>query len=1282
MIDPTIKALTSAIAQAETGQSSPQAYTKRGASGEYGRYQFMPDTWQAYASEAGVTTPLEQATIEDQNKVAYTKIAKWKAEGYNPAQIASMWNAGPGKPNAYKEGWKGVNEKGVAYDTPAYAQKVSQYYMQMKQNVPEAAAQGPVQPEPTQQEEGGGIGGFLKSMVSAPATMLARPVQAVQSGIQYAATDWKGLEAEAKKYNDEAYRLSLLLKTTPEGYQRDQLKAQIQAQQNLAQQATDRLGKAANWKPSAGGIVAEAPESFADVKKDVGRGIQTAAFGMGPVSGGAAFGAGYSVEQGNDLFSIQTAFSAVLGAAGGKVLDLIGKPLLNASGKVIGKITPEVLKAVAGKGAQAIVNFAAQHEILPKAVSTGINKGADLLERGANAPFKAAGNAVKAPFVQNDEKVIANREKALQDLEEKYAQLRENAARDPKGTAASRARVARSNVLTEEGMINEDGVIIGASRASEAYEKETIGQGNKVVSDLLEREGTVIDIETQLRAEMERVARETFDGAELTKALKNIEKEIRGLRIKRLNGRITLKDAHKNKISSRPKGKDYDDPYKAKQKKAISRAYKETVEKYSKENVEAINKELQKFYDDAEYIASLQGKRIESGKLGKAVARVGGAVTGAVIGGAIGGLPGVAAGSYFGGLASSKLAGRQLTRAFGKPTKFVTPKSKVIGEAVEKANAPRNQLMLPAPSGKTPIPLQAPVGKPSLGAVKAQSYVDRDPKTGKFRKVYLSGDPAEVSKVSEVAYKSTVANGGVTISLDGGMPTKGLAYAPYKGTERIIPQKDFTAKHIETFTQDHAKELAEPGNHLGMWVDDGKVYMDISKVGPDSPETLENAMKASQLAVFNLESFETVTLGEIKNGRYIRTYGKTTNNNAINKGEKPGGGGEGGNGELPKVSGGAQAVGKGGIGKVGESKVGRGEVKGDEYVYHGTSLETLEKIKRGGLEPRNANGTNLTDNFDHAKDFGGISSEGKGMVRIQRGFLPEDTTELEMVKGKLFRTKTVVPPEKLEFSVDGGKTWSRIGAGKVSEIGKPAKFQYKQFGRQLRKQIQRDLTVDKTKAVVVDSDTIKKAHPDYDPANPKILHDESSELSKEILRKAIDEDKTGIFRMTGGGAGSGKSEAVLKRIKAQPSVIFDGVLGNPASAIEKIDYALSKGKRVEIYPVYAPIELATLFNKLRKRSVPDEELVAGHFGFRDTIPQLIAKYGNKIKVKPYQNARFGVKPEKLSQKRKEAKQIVDSMRLSKEEVEQMNKDILEFIDENGVDFTKEQINGILDMKYE
>jgi hypothetical protein len=137
-IDPNIKNLVSAIGKAETGKSSPEAYSQKGASGEFGRYQFMPDTWKQWAPESGVD--VNDMSIEAQNKVAYNKIKSWKEQGLNPAQIASKWNSG--NENAYKENHKGVNKFGVAYDTPAYTEKVSKYYQEGK------GAQGGYNPKP------------------------------------------------------------------------------------------------------------------------------------------------------------------------------------------------------------------------------------------------------------------------------------------------------------------------------------------------------------------------------------------------------------------------------------------------------------------------------------------------------------------------------------------------------------------------------------------------------------------------------------------------------------------------------------------------------------------------------------------------------------------------------------------------------------------------------------------------------------------------------------------------------------------------------------------------------------------------------------------------------------------------------------------------------------------------------------------------------------------------------------------------------------------------------
>jgi hypothetical protein len=127
-LDPGAVNLSKAIRQVESGSK----FDAKGKTGEHGAYQFMPATWQNYSKQAGVNVPLEQATPEQQNEVAYKKIKQWKDQGYNPGQIASMWNAGEGKPNAYIEGNKGVNSKGVSFDTAKYAKDVATAYQQLK----------------------------------------------------------------------------------------------------------------------------------------------------------------------------------------------------------------------------------------------------------------------------------------------------------------------------------------------------------------------------------------------------------------------------------------------------------------------------------------------------------------------------------------------------------------------------------------------------------------------------------------------------------------------------------------------------------------------------------------------------------------------------------------------------------------------------------------------------------------------------------------------------------------------------------------------------------------------------------------------------------------------------------------------------------------------------------------------------------------------------------------------------------------------------------------------
>lgn len=217
-------------------------------------------------------------------------------------------------------------------------------------------------------ENGSMVGNFVKGLVSAPATLIARPFQAAAD-----LGDYIGTEMAKKGQSPE-------------------VQAAIIADSNARQ-------KEKQTKSTFGGVVAPTPATFKDVKKDVGRGFQTVALGTGaPITGGAMFGVGASLEQGNDLLSAETALQAVIGASAGKVLDLVGKPLLDATGRVIGTITPQILKDVATKGAGAVEQFMARHEIVPAAVKPAINaipEVAQNIDTGVNKLFKSTGTAIK-----------------------------------------------------------------------------------------------------------------------------------------------------------------------------------------------------------------------------------------------------------------------------------------------------------------------------------------------------------------------------------------------------------------------------------------------------------------------------------------------------------------------------------------------------------------------------------------------------------------------------------------------------------------------------------------------------------------------------------------------------------------------------------------------------------------------------------------------------------------------------------------------------------------------
>jgi hypothetical protein len=135
-LDKDVVNLAKAIRQVESG-NRPVTPQEGSGFGGASRYQYSHDTWKEAAKKylGNENAPL---TLENENQATYYRIKEWKDMGKNPAQIVSMWNAGPNEPEAYTGRFSngkpsvGENQYGVKYDVPSHVQKVRAEYERIK----------------------------------------------------------------------------------------------------------------------------------------------------------------------------------------------------------------------------------------------------------------------------------------------------------------------------------------------------------------------------------------------------------------------------------------------------------------------------------------------------------------------------------------------------------------------------------------------------------------------------------------------------------------------------------------------------------------------------------------------------------------------------------------------------------------------------------------------------------------------------------------------------------------------------------------------------------------------------------------------------------------------------------------------------------------------------------------------------------------------------------------------------------------------------------------------
>lgn len=668
-LDPQAMALTKAIRQVESGGN----FKARSKDGSFGAYQFLKPTWDNTARKYGVNAEWEKATPQQQNEVAYKQIKEWKDKGHNVGEIASMWNAGAGRPQAYLQGVQGTNSSGVNYNVANYAKKVATLYQEYKGQSQPQVQQEPIEPvepiEPTIQEQ----------------------KQVIQT---------QGQPVSVRKDRTQP--------TLVGGIIRDIVKQPIKAALTIARPFVDPIGKKSGLSVNTK-YLGNVGDYGTEIEKSTNNLANKYKAGEISLGRAALGGAGAGALQAMDFAAVAPVGKVASQAIRGTVKQSL-VPTLKAAAK-----ESLIRGGAVGAGYDVSSQLASGEKYNPlQTVAAGtVGTVADLgLSYGLPKAISGTKSFAKNNLTKagRDAKLTRKVEEELFNIENNYAKLRKNQKYSKDANTATRKRIVTTGVLDDavdtNGTINADNAIKKYRDASGLSGKEGVVRQN------LERLGEKLNIKDAEKQLTDTVYTSGLEGAELRTALNNVKKEVSGYRLRAdADGNLPLTFFHDAKIGT-TNSIDFNTPADIKAyKKTLASGLKDIVENNSQFNVKEVNKELSPLFKDIEYLESLNGRKVKGGKLGKYASQVTGNIVGGVAGGAIGGFPGSAIGTVVGGEVGSALRGSSLSKVLRGPGTKELPVSKVLQKAAATAKSPR--LGLPEPKVGLPksqnfVPIELP----------------------------------------------------------------------------------------------------------------------------------------------------------------------------------------------------------------------------------------------------------------------------------------------------------------------------------------------------------------------------------------------------------------------------------------------------------------------------------------------------------------------------------------------------------------------------------------------
>ena len=591
-LDQNVQALMRAISIQESGNKAvlPQEKGIGGAS----IYQYTTGTWKGVAEKylGDANAPLTRA---NENKATYFRIKDWKDSGKNPAQIASMWNAGEGEPDAYKGTFSnggtssGTNKYGVDFNVPAHTKKVMANF----------------------RNELSKIKPRTKSVLAAEEPVIDEKVE----------------EPKKRSFLSKAFEVGTKLSTafTPFG--------SAMRATNVDTESKDRLGE--QLKKRGVGALESIGRAQEGGQTPVETGVQVAGIGVG---------AAYDIIGETVITPALKNLSLATPEIVKEYLGSKGKELLESEG---GKKTLEAIergteyyKEYKKENPRAAANIEGAANILsefplfkaPKAISKTLKP---LVEEATVATKKV----VKLASEVSQKVTKVRSVKQIKKGKEIYKGLVGTGKKQTKAMDEFSNRFGEdvSDYLVENSIplkVNKERTKFDTKAIGEQFKEDTLDILDDSLTSILEpyKNAKVINLDTIKTQVKQGIQNSNIPAVDLNQQLKLVD-DLMDAEIARFGSQVDPLVANKIKRNFWKLGYDMLSTQKKPTAQAIGRGIAKSIEDVVGDNmVKTINNEMAKAIQAGDFLINISGDAVKGGRLGKGTMRIVGTIAGAKLG--------------------------------------------------------------------------------------------------------------------------------------------------------------------------------------------------------------------------------------------------------------------------------------------------------------------------------------------------------------------------------------------------------------------------------------------------------------------------------------------------------------------------------------------------------------------------------------------------------------------------------------------------------------------------